>query len=128
LCFSPDGSLLVTGSHDAVIRVWSTRTGELLKELIGHELAICSVAFSPDGRLLASGSADWTARLWDVHTWKEIHKYELFGCAYAIAWSPDGTFFSVGCGDHHVYDWHVLAPSDHPWRPVTLMNEDSMGS
>ena len=40
----------------------------LLKNLIGHEKWVSSVAFSPDGQTLASGSDDQTIRLWNVNT------------------------------------------------------------
>ena len=66
LAFSPDGSLLATGSHDQTIKLWDSSTGWELTTLSGHTGNVYSVAFSPDGTLLASGSLDGTVRLWDV--------------------------------------------------------------
>ena len=34
--FSPDGSLLVTGSADGSTRVWDTASGQLLETMVGH--------------------------------------------------------------------------------------------
>lgn len=64
--FSPDGSFLVTGASDGVIRVWDIPTGQLAKVLLGHTAGVLSLAFSPDGRLLASSARDHTLRLWSM--------------------------------------------------------------
>ncbi len=66
---SPDHSLLAAaGARDGVVRVWSVKTGDLVKEWTGHEGEIRSAAFSPDGRWLLTGSDDCTVLRWDVTT------------------------------------------------------------
>src|SRR6266849_285299 len=72
VAFSPDGSLLASGSHDQTIRVWNPADGKPIRELKGHTGIVDSIAFSPDGKLLASGSADKTVRLWDPASGKEV--------------------------------------------------------
>ena len=64
IVFSPDGSVLVSGSYDRTIRLWDTATGEQLEALDGHTYSITSVAVSPDGSKIASGSFDGTVLLW----------------------------------------------------------------
>jgi WD40 repeat protein len=76
LCFSPDGTLLVSGSSTDVyaesptlgkVRVWDTRTGRQKALLRGHRDLVTAVVFSADGAMIASGSDDGTVRLWRVH-------------------------------------------------------------
>ncbi|KAI0258840.1 WD40-repeat-containing domain protein, partial [Gloeopeniophorella convolvens] len=65
VAFSPGGDHLTSGSDDRTIRVWDSRTGEMVAgPFSGHARLIWSVAFSPDGRSIASGSEDGTVRLW----------------------------------------------------------------
>ena len=60
VCFSPDDTLIASGSHDHTVRVWETATGQTVRILQGHESLVTAVVFSPDGTLIASGSWDWT--------------------------------------------------------------------
>lgn len=66
--FSPDGTRLISGSHDQTVRLWEVSTGECLKVLQGHDNWVWSVAFSPDGHSIASASQDETIKLWDAKT------------------------------------------------------------
>ena len=74
VAFSPDGTLLASGSLDKKIRLWDVKTGGEIKQLQGHTESITSVVFAPDGKVLASGSGDGTIRLWDVATGEEIER------------------------------------------------------
>jgi WD40 repeat protein len=68
LAFSPDGTLLVSGSDDDDVRLWTVATGRLAKTLRGHKKWVNGVAFSPDGQIVGSGSSDGTIRLWEAPT------------------------------------------------------------
>ena len=63
---SPDGTLVAFGSSDAVITIWSIRSGRKRYELAGHTDSIKEVAFSPDGQHLLSISFDETVQVWDL--------------------------------------------------------------
>ena len=65
IAFSPDGTILSSGSLDDTILLWDVATGNATL-LEGHTDNVFSVAFSPDGMLLSSGSEDGTILLWDM--------------------------------------------------------------
>jgi WD40 repeat protein len=66
LDFSPDDSMLVSGSADNIVRIWNVDTAALLKELTGHSSQIFGVCFSPDGEYIASGANEGTIRIWGL--------------------------------------------------------------
>jgi WD40 repeat protein len=64
IAFSPDGATLGTGSNDNGVRLWNSRSGELIIKRGGHTHWVSDVAFSPTHAMLASASKDGTVRLW----------------------------------------------------------------
>ena len=60
---SADGTRIVAGSYDCLVRVWDAATGAELKVLNGHTGPIFSVAFSVDGTHIVSGSDDNSVRV-----------------------------------------------------------------
>jgi len=61
-----DGLCVAAGSLDKVVRLWDTRTGQLLERFDGHTDSVYSVAFSNDGKSIVSGSLDKTLKIWDI--------------------------------------------------------------
>jgi WD40 domain-containing protein/NACHT domain-containing protein/heterokaryon incompatibility protein (HET) len=106
VAFSPDGSIVASGSNDETIKLWDTRTGTEQATLKGHSGSVRAVAFSPDGSIVASGSNDKTIKLWDTRTGTE--QATLKGHSdwvSAVAFSPDGSIVASGSNDKTIKLW-----------------------
>src|SRR5262249_37752056 len=66
--FSPDGTIVLSASTDATLKIWRRDTGKEIRTLTGHRHRVNACAFSPDGTQILSASDDWSARLWNTKT------------------------------------------------------------
>lgn len=68
VAFSPDGSMLATGSADGRLNLWDT-TGfqQIGSSLNQGRRGVSSLAFSPDGRVLVAGYQDHSLWAWNVN-------------------------------------------------------------
>ncbi len=64
LAISADTKLIVSGSEDNTIRVWSLLSLKQLQVISEHSQAVMSVVISEDSKVMMSGSRDKTARIW----------------------------------------------------------------
>jgi WD40 repeat protein len=64
--FSPDGSILASGSGDGTVMLYDVVSGTLQRTLSEHKKYVNAISFSPDGVILASGSTDGTVKLWRI--------------------------------------------------------------
>lgn len=90
--FSPDGTVLATGSAYGEVVFWNSASGAEIRRFKAHDGKIRGVVFTPDGRRLVSGSADQTVRIWDTENAglvREVYRFENFVSALGI--SPDGS-------------------------------------
>ena len=104
----PVTQALLTGSSDALARIWSLASSTCVKELSGHADSVMAVAFTPGCRFLATGSYDTTARLWCCETGGCLQEFKAHtGYVNSVALSPDGTMLITGSGDSTVRLWSV---------------------
>lgn len=58
------GGPLIQGADDDLLKVWSSRTGQLLATLRGHSAEVTDISLSFDNSMIASGSLDKSVRVW----------------------------------------------------------------
>lgn len=122
--FSPDSTVLATGSHLGKIALWNSTTGAEIRHFAAHDGIIVNIAFAPDGKRLVSAGTDKTVRVWDVNNGVLVrHVCRLDDYLSALGVSPDGRHIFVAGHDAtaKLIDFEtgtVVAEIDKQSKPV----------
>ncbi|MGZ0163294.1 MAG: protein kinase domain-containing protein [Planctomycetales bacterium] len=107
VAFSPDDTLLASVSKDGTLRVWKTKSSELLATLYpypGTTNAVNAVAFSPDGQNVVAGS-DGSHGRGRIRAWNTVNFSEALRLQFAanivrsLTFSANGKHLVVGNED-----------------------------
>jgi WD40 repeat protein len=106
--YTPDGALLVSGSEDETLKIWSASDGRELRTMKGDSRDnVKGVAVSPDGTMAVSGgNKDARVRVWSLADGQQLPSLvgqgrEVAACAFA----PDGKTLVSGGNDANVILW-----------------------
>ncbi|MCS6851992.1 MAG: hypothetical protein NZ700_12585 [Gemmataceae bacterium] len=118
----PGGTLLATGCHDGVVRIYDLlKPQQGPRQINAHTQPtaspVYSVAWSPDGRQLVSASYDQTLKLWDANAGTLVREFKSYKekefekghreAVFAAVFSPDGKWLASGSSDQTVKLWNV---------------------
>ncbi|ODV78183.1 periodic tryptophan protein [Suhomyces tanzawaensis NRRL Y-17324] len=110
LCYSPDGSRLVTASDDGKIKVWDVSSGFCLCTFSEHQGAVTGVQFAKRGQVLFSSSMDGTVRAWDMIRFRNFRTFTADKRLQfnTLAVDPSGEVVVAGSQDSfEIYVWSV---------------------
>jgi ribosome assembly protein 4 len=108
--FSPNSTLLATGSGDATVRIWDVLSGMPSLVLTGnHKSWILTVAWSSCGKYLLSGCKDNSVQVWtnlDTSTPSFVSLKGHTKPVTCAVWEPYGLRVATGSMDNSVKLWH----------------------
>jgi WD40 repeat protein len=107
IAVSPNGEQFATCGNDNLVKLWSFTTGELVRELPGHQWHVYNVAYHPAGTHLVSADLHGNVKDWDLSTGREVRSLDatvLFrydptfradhGGVRSMAFSRDGSLLA----------------------------------
>lgn len=103
--FTPDGTKLISGAWDGMIRIWDVASGRPVREFSAHSQPISRVDLSPDGTRLmtASGGLMGTqageVKVWELASGRELTRMHAGEGPLGVAgFSPDGNRIASAVG------------------------------
>lgn len=110
LCYSPDGSRIVTASDDGKIKVWDVVSGFCLVTFSEHTSSVTAVQFAKRGQVLFSASLDGTVRAWDMIRFRNFRTFTATERIQfnSLAVDPSGEIVVAGSQDtFEIQIWSV---------------------
>jgi WD40 repeat protein len=99
---------MVSGADDGAIVVWNVNTGDLMAELVGHDMGVRNVAVSPQSRHAISVAVDGSYAMWDVQQSKQLADINFRGGSVQnAAFSPDGRKLIIAFWSRRIIIWDI---------------------
>lgn len=106
--FSRDGTRVVTFGDDGRVRVWSTDTGTMIREIAAGTGELYTGACTPDATRIATAE-DRVVRVWDLATGAKIRELAHDEAVTTVAITIDGTRVITGSKDGVTRMWDVAS-------------------
>jgi WD40 repeat protein len=109
LDFSPDGTVLATGSLDETTKFWNTQTWQMQGNPIQCSSTVRCVRYSPSGEILAIAT-DRNIQIYDAgtrHCIANLASRTSYISNFSLVWTPDGTCLLSGASesDPSIWEW-----------------------
>ncbi|CAH2064730.1 unnamed protein product [Thlaspi arvense] len=136
LVFSGDDSLLVSGSQDGSVRVWSLirlfddfqrQQGGTLYEhnFSEHTMPVTDIVIDYGGcnALIVSASEDRTCKVWSLSKGKLLRNIIFPSAINALSLDPGGSVFYAGSTDSKIYIGAINSTSDYGTQVLGSVSE-----
>ena len=102
LAYSPEGRIVAAGTSNTGIFLFDSITGDPIKQLLGHDDSVHSIAFSHDGKTLVSGASDKTIRLWNIASGSENRLIKVDSGVNTVLLTSDGKTIVAALSNGHI--------------------------
>jgi WD40 repeat protein len=121
--FSPDESLVVSGSVNGTIQLWDAKTGKPLWRTDAHGDNVTAVAFSPDGNTIVSAASlkkgEDEIKTIRAEDGKVLKKLQGKSCTVvAMTFSENGKILKTGNLDGNVTEWDLETGEQDDSKPA----------
>ena len=99
--------LLISGSEDGMIKVWSVMDSKKIRDLTGKGACILSLEMSKHDELFCSGDADGIIRVWNLSNWNCLKVLEKQDNTIAMLRIVDNRQLISCSGDCTVLVWNL---------------------
>ncbi|XP_022104143.1 pre-mRNA-splicing factor PRP46-like isoform X2 [Acanthaster planci] len=135
---SCDGSRLLTGSRDTMVKYWDLDKGTELRSMGGHSGTITSVILLPadessdlascydlpvSDRIGVTGSKDCYIKVWSLETGRAVHSVYTYNPVECLGYIPDRALIISGSDGGKVELWDIRTGSS---VFSTIGHEDSV--
>jgi WD40 repeat protein len=101
MAFNSASTLMLTGSADKKVKLWSIPDGKIINTFSGYTSPVIAVRFAQQDRLIITLSEDGMIKVFNREDGKEVYTQNDFDKPVrALDASADGKYFAVGGGDH----------------------------
>jgi WD40 repeat protein len=109
---SHDGSFLVTGSCDKLVKIWNFPKYSLKATLQGHSADVWSLDISSNNSLLVTSDEIGQIIIWDLPSQKILKKLKSSNSAiYSVLFNTQATKIFTGSGDGKITIWDLSIDS-----------------
>lgn len=106
VAFDRSGALCVSGSQDGTVKIWDTKTWEVLNEMTHGHPAI-SVDISPDGKSVAVALASSKVYVWPLFGTQPSLMMAGVGWFRGVRYSADGKLLLGASEDNQIWIWQT---------------------
>ncbi len=115
---STNGTHLILGGQDGLIRIVDRTSGILLRTFDAKSGAVTALRVSPDGNRLLSVAGGSMIDVWDLTTGASSGRLRLKAPATAVGWTPASNHVATADGTGSIHIWEL--PSNIPGELALL--------